>query len=80
MKLADPLDRATVANVVVPSKKLTLPVTGTVTGPLFGVTVAVRVTGWQAEDGFGELVNVRVVVAVTTWLTVFEQIGGPSKG
>jgi hypothetical protein len=60
VKLADPFDvKGTLeAKVVVPSKKLTLPVAG---APLVVKTVAVRVTGWHGEDGFGELVKLRLV-------------------
>jgi hypothetical protein len=80
VRLADPPDRGTVCNVVVPSEKVTLPVTLKVP---FAVTLAVKVTGWHAEAGFAELISVRLVArlgAFTTWLTVFVQIGDPSPG
>jgi hypothetical protein len=46
--------------VVVPSRKVTLPVA------VFGVIDAVKVTGWHGEDGFTELVRARLVgIALT---------------
>lgn len=46
---------ASAHNGVAPSEKVTLPVgTGL---PVVGVTVAVKITGCPAVDGFAELVN-----------------------
>jgi hypothetical protein len=65
----------TVPKLAVLSKKLTLPVA------LGGEIVAVNVTGWHGEDGFGELVRLRLVGSgFTTWKTVLEQIIGVANG
>jgi hypothetical protein len=70
---AVPLDSRTLPNDVVPSKKLIIPVA------VFGVIDAVKVTAWQGEDGFSELVSERVVVvSVTICETELEQIMPPA--
>ena len=71
VRLAVPADSGTVPNVLVPSRKVTLPVA------LGGEIDAVKVTGWHGEDGFSELVRVRLVdIGFTCWLAVLEQTIG----
>ena len=60
--LATPPLNATVANVVVPVLKVTLPVAA------LGDTVAVSVTVPPAGTGFGDAVSVVVVAVFTTTL------------
>ena len=64
-RLADPFESVAVPRLVVPSLKVTLPVTVPVPGATT-VTVAVRVTDWPVTDGFGEAVSVVLVVMVLT--------------
>jgi hypothetical protein len=58
--------------VVVPSRKVTVPVGVPVAGAT-GATVAVKVTDWPSEDGFKD--DVRPTVALpcpTTWVRALE--------
>ena len=71
--LAVPFVSGALPSVAWPSKKVTLPVAE------LGEMVAVNVTGWHGEDGFGELESDRLVDCITTWETVLEQVGLPSE-
>jgi hypothetical protein len=64
LKVAIPLLRVPVPNVVLPSLKVTVPVAAE------GETVAVKVTETPAADGFDDEVRVTVVVALfTVWVS-----------
>ena len=61
-KVAEPLLSVPVPKRVVPSKKLTVPVTVPAPGET-ALTVAVKVTDWPNTEGLVEDVNVVVVLA-----------------
>ena len=64
LKVAIPLLRVPVPNVVLPSLKVTVPVAAE------GETVAVKVTVTPDADGFDDEVRVTVVVALfTVWVS-----------
>ena len=75
VKVAWPLLRVPVPSVVVPSRKVTVPVGVPV--PDVGMTVAVKVTDWFRLDGLTELTTVIVVPVLTTSLKTVDVL--PAK-
>ena len=57
---AEPLARSAVPSVVIPSRKVTVPL------ELAGVTEAVRVTFWPRAAGLGEAVSATVMASALT--------------
>jgi hypothetical protein len=65
VKVADPLLKVPVPNVVVPSLNVTVPV-GLPAPGATAVTLAVKITDWPAVDGFKELTTTVVLTALFT--------------